>query len=120
MKYLIDMKTTPPVVVLMVRGSVDDRSTVTAQTYADQTQHTVVWADGPDSVADPQAEGVVHPVGHAPAPVVHVAPVTGVNLAPVHAAVAGDIGGVWEYLKSLEPQAVELLFSLLGRLVQKR
>ena len=37
-----------------------------------------------------------------------------------HAAVAGDIGGVWEYLKSLEPQAVELLFSLLGRLVQKR
>jgi hypothetical protein len=120
-RYLIDVHTNPPVVVTMVREQALEVSSDVAQRYADQTQHVLVWATGPDSVTEPTDRDVIHPVGHAPAPPQPPAPpVTGVSLAPAHerhAALGADLSAAWEYLKSLEGPALNALFEMIAALV---
>jgi len=122
MNYLLDMHTSPPVVVKAVREG-DTASVELAQRYADQTKHVLVWTKGPDSVTDPTHDDVVHPVGHAPAPVTPQLAMSGVNLAPPRAVgPAADLNGVWAWLKgearTLEGPAEELAKQLLHKLLE--
>lgn len=136
MRYLLDLKTSPPVVVAQVRdgGTGVAEALATAQRYADQTQHVLVWVDGPDSVTDPGHADVVHPIGHAPAPPAPQLPLAGVNLAPkvdlapkvapAHlGSLSADFGGLWSWLKgeakSLEGPAEELAKKILNELLAK-
>jgi len=121
MLYIIDTKTTPPVVVLQVRGDTPSAENIaTAQRYADQTSHVLVAATGPDAVMEPANVNVIHPTAHAPSRQEEL-PVAGVNLAPEHhGAIAGDLSAVWNLLKSLEPVALDTLLKLLGALVSPK
>lgn len=149
MRYLIDTHTSPPVVVLQLRSPPGEDVPLvhpTAQQYADQTRHVLVWAIGPDSVTNPTDSGVVHPTTQQPMPVAPPPPAQGVNLAPVitsgHAASADNLvtalgalgrmapseapryaSSLWGWLldevKTLEPAAKEVLGPLLQRLLDQ-
>lgn len=139
MHYLLDLKTSPPVVVKVVReGEFQSEHVELAQRYADQTKHVLVWATGPDSVTDPSSDDVVHPVGHAPAPVTQQLPMPGVNLAPptpvvlstdarnlmlTHPSAPASLAGLWGWLKGeakvLEGPAEELARQLLQKVLDE-